>query len=200
MNDKQITTYLEEWDNSISEVYRDSLKQITTRRVFLKQLLAGSAVLAFSNNVLANVGNLKDGLWETFISLHLHLFPASENSPDANAINATAYLKSVTEWPGVDKSDKKFILDGVGWLNGVANKKYQSNFSLLNSKQKETVLRLVEKSQAGENWLSLILLYLMEALLTDPVYGGNTNAVGWQWLEHQPGFPQPPANKRYFNL
>ena len=200
MNDKQITTYLEEWDNSISEVYRDSLKQITTRRVFLKQLLAGSAVLAFSNNVLANVGNLKDGLWETFISLHLHLFPASENSPDANAINATAYLKSVTEWPGVDKSDKKFILDGVGWLNGVANKKYQSNFSLLNSKQKETVLRQVEKSQAGENWLSLILLYLMEALLTDPVYGGNTNAVGWQWLEHQPGFPHPPANKRYFNL
>ena len=200
MNDKLLGDYLKQWDDSVSESYLRNLNQINSRREFLRQLVAGSAAVVFSKNILANTANLNDGVWKTFTALHLYLFPASSNSPDANTINATAYLKSVTEWPGVDKSDKKFLLDGIGWLNGVASKSYQNRFEKLTNNQKETVLRLVEKSKAGENWLSLVLLYLMEALLTDPVYGGNVNGAGWKWLQHQPGFPHPPTNKRYFNL
>ena len=200
MNSELIKDYLHEWDSSVSNVYLEDLNKTASRREFLKQLMVGSAAIVFSNNVLANLDKLHDDIWESFSSLHFHLFPASDNSPDAKTINATAYLKSITEWPGVDKSDKKFIIDGVSWLNGVANKLYKQQFKDLNVDQKETVLRLVEKSRAGENWLALILLYLMEALLTDPVYGGNVNGAGWKWLEHQPGFPRPAANKRYFNL
>jgi gluconate 2-dehydrogenase gamma chain len=48
--------------------------------------------------------------------------------------------------------------------------------------------------------LSLLLYYIFEALLSDPVYGGNPGGIGWQWLEHQPGFPRPPADKIYGNL
>jgi gluconate 2-dehydrogenase gamma chain len=45
----------------------------------------------------------------------------------------------------------------------------------------------------------MLLDYIMEALLTDPVYGGNPNSIGWQWLKHQPGFPRPttPLKRRY---
>lgn len=200
MSDKLLDDYLKQWDASVSKDFLRNLNQTTTRREFLRQLMAGTAAIVFSNNVLANASNLQDGVWRTFSALHLHLFPVSSNSPDANTINATAYLKSVTEWPGVNNSDKKFIIDGVGWLNGVASKSYQSQFEQLTNDQKETVLRMVEKSQAGANWLSLIMLYLMEALLADPVYGGNVNGTGWKWLQHQPGFPHPLANKRYFNL
>lgn len=200
MNDKNINDFLQEWDNSFSETYLSSLKRTTSRRVFLKQLMAGSAAIVFSNTVLANTSDLNDDIWVTFISLHLHLFPSSENSPNAKTINATAYLKSITEWPGVNQSDKKFIINGISWLNGVATKHYKKKFENLDSDQKEKVLRLVEKSDAGQNWLSLILLYLMEALLTDPVYGGNKGGAGWKWLQHQPGFPRPSVDKRYFNL
>jgi gluconate 2-dehydrogenase gamma chain len=52
----------------------------------------------------------------------------------------------------------------------------------------------------GKQWISTILRYILEALLTDPIYGGNPNAIGWKWLDHQPGFPRPPANKRYYLL
>ena len=37
-------------------------------------------------------------------------------------------------------------------------------------------------------------------MLTPPSYGGNPNGIGWQWLEHQAGFPLPPAGKRYYEL
>ena len=197
---QSLKDYLKSWDESISVSYLNTLKQTVSRREFLKKIILGSAAIAFSNEVLANSDKLTDDTWKTFSVLHLHLFPVSVNSPDANTINATAFLKSIIEWPGVDVEDKNFILDGVGWLNGVSLKQFKNKFYLLNKQQKEFVLRTIEKSQAGENWLSLILLYLMEALLTDPVYGGNVNAAGWKWLKHQPGFPRPAANKRYFKL
>jgi gluconate 2-dehydrogenase gamma chain len=52
----------------------------------------------------------------------------------------------------------------------------------------------------GRAWLSLLLYYIFEALLSDPVYGGNPGEIGWRWLEHQPGFPRPPADKIYGSL
>ena len=61
-------------------------------------------------------------------------------------------------------------------------------------------MRQIEQSRAGRNWLSLLLTYVLEALLADPVYGGNPDGIGWQWLEHQPGYPRPPADKSWYKL
>jgi len=46
----------------------------------------------------------------------------------------------------------------------------------------------------------MLLTYILEALLTDPVYGGNPNGIGWTWLQHQPGFPTPTEDKKYYKL
>lgn len=199
MKNNILMDYLKGWDDSVSDVYLSGFKT-KSRRDFLKQLVLGSTAIIFSNQVLANTKDLADNVWLSFSVLHFHLFPAAQNSPNAKTINATAYLKSITEWPGVGDSDKLFILNGIDWLDGVSTKSYNKPFRKLNNKQREAVLRLIEKSEAGESWLSLILLYLMEALLTDPVYGGNANGIGWEWLEHQSGFPHPSVNKRYFEL
>jgi len=32
------------------------------------------------------------------------------------------------------------------------------------------------------------------------VYGGNPDGIGWKWLEHQPGYPTPPADKSWYKL
>jgi len=45
-----------------------------------------------------------------------------------------------------------------------------------------------------------MMSYLIEALLSDPVYGGNKDQKGWLWLEHIPGFPTPGPDKVYFKL
>jgi gluconate 2-dehydrogenase gamma chain len=74
------------------------------------------------------------------------------------------------------------------------------SFLALDDEQQELVLRDIAESDAGENWLSTLLTYLFEALLTDPVYGGNPGGIGWKWLQHVPGFPRPPLDKRYWLL
>jgi gluconate 2-dehydrogenase gamma chain len=57
--------------------------------------------------------------------------------------------------------------------------------------QRDEVLRAIASSTAGDRWLNVIMSYVLEALLSDPVYGGNPQGIGWQWLQHQPGFPRP---------
>jgi gluconate 2-dehydrogenase gamma chain len=138
--------------------------------------------------------------WYTFAATQQQLFPDDGNGPDAKAINATVYLKFVLEAADTDPADRKFILDGVDWLNRLAIARYTGVFASCEPAQQDTLLREITNSKAGERWLSYLLLYLFEALLSDPIYGGNPNGIGWSWLQHIPGFPRPPANKRYFDL
>jgi len=62
------------------------------------------------------------------------------------------------------------------------------------------MLHQITKSKAGRRWVSKLLSYICEALLGDPVYGGNPDGIGWKWLNHHPGFPRPPKHKRYREL
>jgi len=65
---------------------------------------------------------------------------------------------------------------------------------------REELLRQIEQELSGKAFLSEILHFTLEAMLSDPAYGGNINQKGWKWLEHQPGFPGPQVGKRYFEL
>ena len=138
--------------------------------------------------------------WKTIAVVQEHLFPSTENSPGAGDIQAIVYLRNTIENPAADGEDKEFIVNGVGWLNDLSQERYQRPFADFDESERETVLRQIEQSTAGRNWLSLLLTYLLEALLADPVYGGNPNGVGWRWLEHQPGYPTPPPDKSWFKL
>ena len=71
-------------------------------------------------------------------------------------------------------------------------------FLSLSLEERDQVLRRMADTQFGENWISLLLYYLMESLTLDPIYGGNPGGVGWRWLEHQPGFPAPGKPYRDF--
>jgi gluconate 2-dehydrogenase gamma chain len=138
--------------------------------------------------------------WKTLKAVQQHLFPATDDAPGASDIGALRYLHNAMENPDADGEDRTFIFDGVGWLNELTKAKYQRSFVALDEQQRETVLREIEESRAGRNWLSLLLTYVLEALLADPVYGGNPQGIGWRWLEHQPGFPRPPEDKLWYRL
>ena len=183
-----------------------------TRRTFMEQLaMLGMLAAACPASAVAQArrqagalqqqpGWLKTNPWKTLSEVQQHLFPAADDTPGASDIHAIAYLRNTLENPAADGEDRVFIVNGVGWLNELTQERYRQPFSNLDTAQRETVLRQIEQSRAGERWLSLLLTYLLEALLADPVYGGNPDGIGWKWLEHQPGFPTPPPDKSWYKL
>jgi len=136
--------------------------------------------------------------WLSIAIVQNHLFPSEPDVPGAVEINALHYLHKYLSNPATDPLDSEFILLGSRLLQ-------QSNESTLSLtdqsiEQREITLRQFEKTNDGRRWLVTILNYVLEALLTDPVYGGNPDGIGWQWLEHRAGEPRPPMNKRYWLL
>ncbi|WPL19205.1 hypothetical protein Thiowin_04315 [Thiorhodovibrio winogradskyi] len=129
-----------------------------------------------------------------------HLFPSESEEPGAREINALPFLRFVLKDAKTDSDEPAFILNGAGWLEDLSRQRTSQSFLALDSAARESLLRETAASEAGENWLSTLLLYLMEALLTDPAYGGNPDGIGWRWLEHIPGYPRPDAATIYPRL
>lgn len=178
-------------------------EQIVTRRRFL-QSLAGGAVAAIFPSVALTDDSTADmdekRQWLILDTVLQHLLPTEPNTPGASEINALNYFQFIVADTSIDTDEREFITKGIIWLEDMSSNMEQSSFIDLDEQQREKVLRKIEQSRAGENWLSTLMVYLFEALLADPAYGGNTDGAGWAWLQHIPGFPHPPANKLYPEL
>lgn len=175
---------------------------LITRRAFLARS-AGVAVAAlFGPRAALAVASELDAQsrWAILDVVQRHLLPSEPESPGAAEINALAYLRFVVADPKVDADERRFILAGVTWLEDLSVTRMDASFSDLDGEARETLLRQVAGTPQGENWISTVLLYLMEALLTDPAYGGNPGGIGWHWLEHIAGYPRPSAETIYPRL
>ncbi|MDD5389747.1 MAG: gluconate 2-dehydrogenase subunit 3 family protein [Gallionellaceae bacterium] len=160
---------------------------LLTRRTFLLASAGGLAALFTAGGTLAATANS----WLVLAAVQNHLFPSELGSPGAREINALSYLQGVLGDPRGDRDEQRFILQGVDWLEDLSRQRHKASFVDLDPIRREQVLREVANSGPGENWLSTLLLYICEALLADPVYGGNPEGIGWAWLGHQAGFPRP---------
>ncbi len=204
---KDTQRLLREWDASIPAHQYHRHERLLSRRELLRNCALGALAAAVPHTLFAAsdeldeiaavVGWQHQEPWRTLAVVQEHLFPSETNSPGAREINALAYLRSILDQPHTDPEDASFIRRGVGWLDEIAIEQKQQPFRKLDGGEREQVLRSIERSRAGENWLALLLMYIFEALLSDPVYGGNPQGVGWDWLEHQPGFPRPPIDKLF---
>lgn len=176
-------------------------QHVMTRRRLLLAAAGGTLAALFPlSSLAAENSRKKSDPWAVIDTVQQHLFPVETNAPGAREIDALAYLKFVVTDTTLDLNDGEFITKGVEWLEGMTQQMYEKSFTTLNDKQREKVLQRIVKSEAGENWLSTLMLYIVEALLSDPVYGGNTNQLGWKWLQHVPGYPRPPSDKTFPNL
>lgn len=149
------------------------------------------------------INSFKQADWVTIAAVQNHLFPSEVDAPGSVEINALTYLHDYLSNPVTDQNDIEFILSGTRLLQTFSQQKSNNKgaaFTDLSIKQRELILREFEQQPEGRRWLVNILNYLLEALLTDPVYGGNPDGIGWKWLEHRAGEPHPPANKRYWLL
>lgn len=200
---------LSDWDESSNESYLRERHRFEQRRNFLRSTLnSGVALsclpvfagLSACDRKVQQQDIIQQHPWQTFAAVQQQLFPDDGNGPSASDINAGLYLKFVLEAPDTEDTDKKFLHDGIQWLNALTDKDFGQPFVNLSLSKQAEALSKIASSQAGERWLSQLILYLIEALLSDPVYGGNPNSIGWKWLEHQPGFPRPSRDKRYIKL
>ncbi len=177
-----------------------------SRRKFLKSAAGVGTIAALpsfsiSAKQQAKLATLvKTDPWLTLDSTLNQLLPSSPTGPSAKDIQATAYLHQIMTVQPTEQDEKDFILKGVGWLNGYANSEKSANFASLTFAEKEQLLRGISRSTAGQNWLNTLLGYIFQAMLAPPSYGGNPNGIGYQWLEHQAGFPLPKEGQRYFEL
>lgn len=186
------------------------IKSISRREFVTRQSLLGALALGLPATVLAELRQantnhllpdwMKEPSWQTIIDVQEVLFPAAEDIPGAGDIGASVYLHKAIENPHADGEDKDYIFRGVGWLDELTQQRYNKRFTQLARIQQEKIIEETVQTTAGRNWVSLLLSYILEALLADPVYGGNINGNGWQWLDHQPGYPAPPVDRTWDQL
>ncbi|SCY46036.1 gluconate 2-dehydrogenase subunit 3 family protein [Thiohalorhabdus denitrificans] len=175
------------------------------RRRFLQGALAGLGawlgrpVLAPGARAAPQEGSGPDG-WEVLEAALDRLLPADGDGPGARDIGAADYLRTTLNGPRIDPEDRDFLLQGADWLDDAARKEAGAPFPDLPPVKQDAVLTTIARSDAGDRWLARLLDHLFEALLADPIYGGNAGGRGWAWLEHRPGFPRPPASKTYPRL
>ncbi len=114
------------------------------------------------------------------------LFPKTNSMPSAKEFGALNYLYQNSKEKSFDKEDLEYLLQGSIDFN--------SSFPLFlkaSKKQKAQIIEEVSLSSYGESWLSLLIYYGIEAMLSDPIYGGNKNEVGYKALNFQAGNPKP---------
>ncbi len=130
--------------------------------------------------------------------LLLELFPADNNGPSAEDINAFDYISwALSDEKNNADGDEAFIKKALNTLNQQCLTQYKNPFYRLNEQQKQQSIALFTQNKIGENSVSLLIYYIAEALLLDPIYGGNTQQAGWHWLEHQAGYPRPDKQVNY---
>jgi gluconate 2-dehydrogenase gamma chain len=138
--------------------------------------------------------------WRILGLVHEHLFPSEPQAPGAREVNALSYLHFVMTWKGTDPVETEILRSGLEKLREIVAQPDGGTFEALDAQGREQALRTLEASEGGTQWITLVLDYIFEALLADPVYGGNPDGIGWRWLQFQPGRRRPGPDQRYFAL
>lgn len=156
-----------------------------TRRTFIASAaLAGTAFFLLPQHAKTNV---KIDLFKTVAAVQEVQFPKGLDAPSASNFGATAYLANVALHSSFLRSDLNFLNHGAQALMNEYN-----DFLTLTPKEQDKVLReFVNDHDVGQNWVSFVLYFTIEALFADPIYGGNKDELGWKWANHTPGLPRP---------
>ena len=155
------------------------------RRVFI---FSSISVVGTALDILPDLknSNIKMKNWLIIQQVQNILFPKNNNALGADEFGATNYLILVSKHSSFNKDDLKFLIRGSEELINREKK-----FLSLKFQDQEKVIKSFSKTRFGENWLSLLLFYTIEALVSDPIYGGNKSESGWKWLGHNAGKPRP---------
>ena len=154
-----------------------------SRRKFLQYGFLSSSVFLFDGCNLFGITTP----YITIKVLQNDLVPQAE----LLEVDTIGYMHLVLKHTRITQSNKDFLKNGVKWLNEEAYKLYKRDYVKLVKHQREKILEIVAKTSWGESFLYDIMSYTFEAMLGDPIYGGNNKEAGWKWLKFQGGLPRP---------
>ena len=184
-----------------------TIKEFTSWEVSRRRFIQGAlAVGVFSQMSLLqsciNDGTATDSVLnkkqlDLIIAVQNILFPKDKNGPGAIDFNADKYLLWVLQDKRLDPSENEYIINGIAWVNETAQETHEAVFLKLNKKEQVQLIEKIATTGWGESWLSVLLTFIFEAMISDPIYGFNTDGVGWKWLAHQVGMPRPTKELIY---
>ena len=131
--------------------------------------------------------------WNILLAVQEHLFPSETDSPGAGDVNAAAYLQWILMDKEMDPRDQEFLKSGLTKVDDEAKERWQMPFLEMLPENQVKLLKHIESHDWGDSWISVMLMYIFEALLSDPVYGANVDEKGWKWLGYTPGEPRPES-------
>ncbi len=194
-NDEILTSEEEElWHNS--------------RRVFIRNVILGATALHFpfltscqinEQPHLDGKGVFTDKEMHVLFYIQNILFPADGNGPSAADINAHGYAVAYLSDSLLAQSDKEYFIEGLKKLISFSNEISLStpNCYDYTPQDWEKLVKQAAEIKEHKNFLGRLLTLIFEALLLDPIYGGNTNEMGWNWLHHASGQPRITEAYKY---
>lgn len=154
------------------------------RRLFIK--FATVSGLFFSTNICIAKTispkslNLLDEVYEI-------LFPKTSTMPSAREFGALNFLVENINHKSFDNYDKNLVLQGALDFHS----SFPEFLNLNKDKKRKIIEDIVNTNDYAQSWISKLIYYGIEAMLGDPIYGGNTNQIGWKSINHSIGYPRP---------
>lgn len=194
-------------DNSNKHIDSLHLWQTSRRKLIKAGILAGTlSQLSFlescSANGISEESNPHFNSQQTKLLKNLMdiLFPDDGNGPGTEQLHSFKYILWVLDDDGAYSKHKNTLKDGVDWLEKYSKENYKNAFTDLEKTEQEKLVAEIVTDATGKEFCSVLLTYILESLLLDPIYGINPESIGWKWLQHTPGYPPATEELRYENI
>ncbi len=176
------------------------------RRIDRREVLSRAAVLAAAAGLSLTVGYrprralaadggrlLTDAEGKTMEAVQETLWPAAPGIPGAKDVHATRLLDAALGSPDVPPIEREWVRGWIPTLHELARARGASTFDALDPAGREAVLVAFRERDEGSGWIRLVLGYTLEAVLGDPVHGGNPGEIGWRAMGYEPCDVRPTS-------
>ncbi len=154
------------------------------RRNFIKFTTISAILFSTNISIAKNIPNKTLLVLDEVLNI---IFPKTSTMPSAKEFKVLEYLIKNISHKTFDNEDKTLILDGTNdFINSF------SEFLTLNqNEKKELLFEIIKNNEYAKSWISKLSYYGIEAMFSDPIYGGNFNQIGWNSVNHFIGIPRP---------
>ena len=140
--------------------------------------------------------SLTDLEWRTLDAAQRVILPSADGSPGAAEVNAIGYLDALLRDPAIEEEAVERMRAGAARLDAYAREQGAEDYAALDDAARDGGLALFLQPWDQQLFLRGLIAYTLEAFLSDPIHGGNTDEIGWTWADHEPGYPRPAPGWR----